>query len=222
MARILGKLAGKVVKKYNNLTQDTAGVLTGPINKLWRAKIHLNRLTSGLPKDTAPRGKLFNPNGALGERERSSKNPVLNSSLQSIRRLQLQHGNLKIDKDDPAQGRTVVENNKLYGVSQDIRKLNQVIIYNTNVSPYQYIVLQNRPLSFDFRGETTWATIKSMGRNTPMYHYTGSEDIVQFNVSWYCDDPDNPAEVLTKCRLLESWSKSNAYQAAPPILQIQW
>ena len=47
-------------------------------------------------------------------------------------------------------------------------------------------------------------------------------DIVQFNVSWYCDDPDNPAEVLTKCRLLESWSKSNAYQAAPPILQIQW
>ena len=54
MARILGKLAGKVVKKYNNLTQDTAGVLTGPINKLWRAKIHLNRLTSGLPKDTAP------------------------------------------------------------------------------------------------------------------------------------------------------------------------
>ena len=82
--------------------------------------------------------------------------------------------------------------------------------------------LQNRPLSFDFRGETTWATIKSMGRNTPMYHYTGSEDIVQFNVSWYCDDPDNPAEVLTKCRLLESWSKSNAYQAAPPILQIQW
>ena len=24
MARILGKLAGKVVKKYNNLTQDTA------------------------------------------------------------------------------------------------------------------------------------------------------------------------------------------------------
>lgn len=39
MARILGKLAGKVVKKYNNLTQDTAGVLTGPINKLWRAKL---------------------------------------------------------------------------------------------------------------------------------------------------------------------------------------
>lgn len=222
MARILGKLAGKVVKKYNNLTQDTAGVLTGPINKpqeigACSGQPVLNPFGSVIFENGSPGGF-----GALGERERSSKNPVLNSSLQSIRRLQLQHGNLKIDRDDPAQGRTVVENNKLYGVSQDVRKLNQVIIYNTNVSPYQYIVLQNRPLSFDFRGETTWATIKSMGRNTPMYHYTGSEDIVQFNVSWYCDDPDNPAEVLTKCRLLESWSKSNAYQAAPPILQIQW
>lgn len=118
MARILGKLAGKVVKKYNNLTQDTAGVLTGPLNKLWRAKIRLNRLTSSLPKDTAPRGKQFNPNGALGERERSSKNPLLNSSFQSVRRLQLQHWKIKIDRDDPAQGRTVVENNKLYGVSK--------------------------------------------------------------------------------------------------------
>lgn len=222
MARILGKLAGKVVKKYNNLTQDTAGVLTGPANKLWRAKIHLNRLTSGLPKDTAPQGKLFNPNGALGETTRSSKNPIINGELRNIRRLILQHNNLKIDDKDPAQGRSVSDNMAKFQVSQDIRNLNQVIIYNTNVSPYQYIVLQNRPMNIDFRGETTWATIKSMGRNTPMYHYTGSEDIVQFNVSWYCDDPENPAEVLVKCRLLESWSKSNAYQAAPPILQIQW
>ena len=36
MARILNQAAGKIVKKYNDLTQDTAGVLTGPLNKLWR------------------------------------------------------------------------------------------------------------------------------------------------------------------------------------------
>ena len=45
MARILNQAAGKVVKKYNDLTQDTAGVLTGPLNKLWRARILLNRAT---------------------------------------------------------------------------------------------------------------------------------------------------------------------------------
>lgn len=55
MARVLNKAAGKVVEKYNDLTRDTAGVLTGPLNKLWRARILLNRVTSPLPKDDAPR-----------------------------------------------------------------------------------------------------------------------------------------------------------------------
>ena len=59
------------------------------------------------------------------------------------------------------------------------------------VNPTQYITLQNRPPELDFRGETTWATIKSMGRNTPMYHFTGAEDIIQFNVSCYCNDQEN-------------------------------
>lgn len=51
MARVLNKAAGKVV----DLTRDTAGVLTGPLNKLWRARILLNRTISTLPKDDAQR-----------------------------------------------------------------------------------------------------------------------------------------------------------------------
>lgn len=49
MARVLNKAAGKVVEKYD-LTRDTAGVLTGPLNKLWRARILLNRTLSTLPR----------------------------------------------------------------------------------------------------------------------------------------------------------------------------
>lgn len=49
MARVLNKAAGKVVEKYNDL------VLTGPLNKLWRARILLNRTISTLPKDDAQR-----------------------------------------------------------------------------------------------------------------------------------------------------------------------
>lgn len=106
--------------------------------------------------------------------------------------------------------------------SDSIAKGNKVIIFNINQSPYQYIELQNRPTSLDFRGETTWAVIKSMGRNLPMYHYTSAEDVIQMNISWYCNDPDNPAEVINKCRLLEAWSKANGYQSAPPVLKISW
>ena len=43
MARVLNKAAGKVVEKYNDLTRDSAAVLTGPLNKLWGDRIYLNR-----------------------------------------------------------------------------------------------------------------------------------------------------------------------------------
>lgn len=99
---------------------------------------------------------------------------------------------------------------------------NKVIIFNNNNSPYQYIELQNRPPQVQFQGESTWAVIKSMGRNTPMYHYVGAEEVIQMNISWYCNDPDNPGEVINKCRLLESWTKADGYTLAPPVLQIGW
>jgi hypothetical protein len=123
---------------------------------------------------------------------------------------------------DPAKGNKNTTNYRNFEAKADVIYQNEVRIYNMTVNPTQYITLQNRPPELDFRGETTWATIKSMGRNTPMYHYTGSEDIIQFNVSWFCNDPDNPKEVITKCRLLEMWTKANSYQASPPILKIEW
>lgn len=100
---------------------------------------------------------------------------------------------------------------------------NRVIrLYNMVTSPTQYIEFQTIPKELSIDSESTWAIIYSMGRNTPMYHYTGSESILDFEVSWYCNDPDNPAEVATKCRLLEAWSKANGYGASPPILKLQW
>lgn len=226
MARKLNKLAGNVVEKYNDLTRDTAGVLTGPLNKLWRARIFLNRATSGLPKDNPDKGKTYEPNNQLGERQ-TSKNPTLNQKLQAKYRMELKHqveGGVPFgyEEMDPAKGVDQMSNRGDIDLMSGYINNNKVTIYNLMANPYQYIQLQNRPPSLDFRGETTWATIKSMGRNTPMYHYTGSEDIIQFNVSWFCNDPENPAEVINKCRLLEAWSKSNGYQASPPLLKLEW
>lgn len=223
MARVLNKAAGKVVEKYNDLTRDTAGVLTGPLNKLWRARILLNRTISTLPKDDAQKGKLYDPNGVIGEAQISSKNPTLNKQLQAKWRMELQFPRLEEGEGvDPAKGNKNTTNYRNFEAKADIIYQNEVRIYNMTVNPTQYITLQNRPPELDFRGETTWATIKSMGRNTPMYHFTGAEDIIQFNVSWYCNDPENPEEVINKCRLLEAWTKANGYQSAPPIVKIEW
>ena len=223
MARILGQAAGKVIEKYNDLTRDTAGVLTGPLNKLWRARILLNRATSTLPKDSALKGKIYDPNGVPGEAQISSKNPTLHKQLQAKWRMELQFPRQEEGEGvDPAKGNKNTTNYRNFEVKADIRYQNEVRIYNMSANPTQYITLQNRPPELDFRGETTWATIKSMGRNTPMYHFTGAEDIIQFNVSWFSTTLDNPEEVINKCRLLEAWTKANGYQAAPPIIQIEW
>lgn len=227
MAKLLnkyvGEFAGKAVSKYNDLTQDTAGVLTGPLNKLWRARILLNRATSTLPKDTALKGKVYDPNGVWGEAQISSKNPRLNKELQEKWRLELQYPRVsETGGPDPAVGNKSITNQRNFEVNSESRFMNEIRIWNLSVDPQQYITLQNRPPELDFRGETTWATIKSMGRNTPMYHYTGAEDIIQFNVSWYSTSLENPREVINKCRVLEAWSKANGYQAAPPILKIEW
>lgn len=95
-----------------------------------------------------------------------------------------------------------------------------VYIINRTISPYQVLKIQNRPSQLEVQPETSWAVVKSMGRNNPFYQYTGSEDTISFDVSWYCNDPNNRDEVLLKCRLLESWSKSNGYLSSPPILEL--
>lgn len=99
---------------------------------------------------------------------------------------------------------------------------NQIIIINTNVSPVMSIALQNRPSSMQVNPMSYWVSVKSMGRNNPFMMYTGGEDSIQLEVSWFVNDPNNRSEVLTKCRLLESWSRADGYMASPPTLKISW
>lgn len=106
---------------------------------------------------------------------------------------------------------------------QTVRTINNsIIIFNTHTSPYTSIVIQNRPNEIQVNPQSTWVAIKSMGRNNPFYMYTGGEDTITFDISWYVSDPDHLEEVLAKCRLLESWTKANGYDQAPPTLKISW
>ena len=236
MANWISKQKGKLLDPYLKLTSDPHSVLTSEVNKLWRAKILLNRRTSGLPKDSAQTGRSYNPNnqvsGSFYELRKPKSNPKANEVTKTEFRTHLKGGYTNkpsFELDAPYDGKRdeIIISRQPLTRHQAIKAVNtgrnQVIIYNlTSNGSYAYIVLQNRPNEIEFRGETSWAKISSMGRNTPMYHYTGAEDVLQFNISWYCSDPNNPAEVVSKCRLLESWTKANGYLAGPPILKIQW
>lgn len=246
----IGRTATGVISDLSQTFVDkNGGLVQGDINKVWRAKILLDRLggpatgrTLGLSKDDADTGKSTIPNKVPNPKVKQpggSPLPSQNEILGYEWRSKLVKGELRprvVDEetferlklDDSTSktfkvSRTQKEREKLHDKIKGHHR-NEIIIFNLNGKDenYQYIILQNRPPELEFQGETSWATIKSFGRNLPMYHFTGAEDKIQLQISWFCNDPDRPWEVVQKCRLLEAWSKSNGYVSGPPVLQIDW
>lgn len=202
---------------------DTNQWSMGNINKAWRSLILINRERSGNVKDPYLSESTDPAKSGNLTKNKTTREEDINGGV----RIYHDDGRIAVLAGNNPDMVSSIESEALAAIDKGKRLLNaktqnRVIIYNISSTPYQYIELQVRPASLDFKGETTWASIKSMGRNTPMYHYTGAEDTLQFNTSWFRTDPNHPDEVVNKCRLLEAWSKSDGYNAAPPILMIQW
>lgn len=224
----IGKFVGEMVQQYHELlnpNEPIGDILTHTVvTGAWRVAILVKQKTSKNPAVNPLKKSrtLFKDTPTTDQdKDRAKKRSIDNDFISDHRAI----GPHQVKSREPQITFNTAPFEDLNNAKRNFHNnkgTNQIIIYNTLESPYQRLVLQNRPHSLDFKGETSWAVIHSMGRNTQMYHYTGSEDIIQFNISWYVDDPNNREEVLTKCRLLEAWSKSNGYVSAPPLLQIEW
>ena len=230
--------------------EKTGGLTSGDINKVWRLKILTDKLGGpasgrimGLPRDSASTGKKNIPNKLPNQKVCQAGGypiPKMNEASKKVWKADLNEGlmrpvgnvdgdhyeSLPVDQPDTKTFKVSRTSKDRKDVSQQAsnHRRNEIIIFNMNSTDngYQYITLQNRPPELEFQGETAWATIKSFGRNVPMYHFTGAEDKIQLQISWFCNDPERPWEVIQKCRLLEAWSKADGYYAGPPILQIDW
>lgn len=200
----VAKGLGKVNKAINDATSYISPITTSYVNKLWRTAIVLHRNTH------YPHAKISKVDPAKGQ------NTKLNEETrEQVKKYLFSPENAEVTFNTEPY-------TKLASLKKTGEGSNQIILYNLTSKPYEYIVIQNRPNQLEFRGETSWASIKSMGRNTPMYHFTGAEDVVQFNITWFCNDADHMDEVVNKCRFLEAWTKANGYQASPPVIRIQW
>lgn len=197
--KIHGVLQEALLKPFDNSTVGQAAV--GPATYLWRARILANRLTSlkaqriVLPTEIDPAKKNINTGV---------------SALQATKRRAL----LKVPKP------------KLKATPTVNTVKNQIIIINPNTNAdgngtYESIVIQGKPSEVNIESENHWVAVRTNGRNNPFYMYTGSEDTISFDISWYSTQPDRK-DVIKKCRLLESWSKADAYAASPPELWISW
>lgn len=228
----------KEVLNPDTYTEGTIleGVSLMGLNKLWRSKLLINRATSNKEKD----GKAFkdlqkvndtvNLHTTRTESTAQMKSPSMGDGNNPVTlRRQVQRGGLNTReevKKEEYKGRTVGENmtslNEKKQKAHVSQSGNSIIIVSPFTSPYQALELQCRPDEIQVTPQSTWAAVSSMGRNNPFRMYTGGEDTIQFDICWYCNDPNNRGEVVTKCRLLESWSKANGYMAAPPVLQLLW
>lgn len=229
----VGRYVMQPINDFTSLDQVT-DITTSELNKLWRAKILLDRATrpakTGGKASITPEAKLHK-NNIRADRGVNPKTGITESSIRvdvnkAAREVEEQQKELQrkettvsfVEDNTPLEERKIKYDKR---TNESLTK-KRIQIYNISSDPITYLELQTYPEKVSFQGESTWAVINSMGRNTPMYHFTGAESIIQLNISWYCDDPANPADVLAKCKLLEAWSKGNGYISAPPILKLNW
>ena len=156
---------------------DKCKILTQPCFYSWHPEAYYNpgaiafempaesvtKVTETETKATIAPGNAPSENGFIANflDEFEHRNPFIRGSRNDLA--------LKLGRAAASKGFSQEETKKLtelfaqhYAATdftmQDIRKLNQVIIYNTNVSPYQYIVLQNRPVEREKVAEETGAS----------------------------------------------------------------
>lgn len=77
------------------------------------------------------------------------------------------------------------------------------------------------PRELKYTPESNFKAIASMGRNTPLYHYTGGEDTLEFEIDWFAEK-EHRYDVIQNCKWLESLSKNDGYDAPPSPVILHW
>lgn len=85
---------------------------------------------------------------------------------------------------------------------------------------YSFIELPTVPLELSYSMNSRFIAIATIGRNNPHYHYTGSEDQLEFTVDWFSDS-FGFEDVIFNCRWLETLTKNNRYKK-PHRIKLQW
>lgn len=216
MASLIGKPLGKVAQEVADLEQGR--IFQSPLNKVWRALILINRATSPMAKaEPNKTGKVHDAKN-LHVARKGSFSLAQAQDPWTQNRIAAETAGVSPEQILKAKSIDYTVANKL--TSELIK--NDIVIANLNVSPAVSLVIQNRPDRLRVEPAATWAAVKSMGRNNPFYFYTGGEDTITFDISWYSVDAEHRDDVVNKCRLLESWARADGYSASPPTLRIQW
>lgn len=111
----------------------------------------------------------------------------------------------------------------------DAKNNRRVVLVNTT-NPRDYVSLQTIP-RIQSVPTANWVAVNSMGRNDPWAMYTGGEEKITMDLTWYSEAPSFISlenylayrwKVVENVLKLVSWSRANGYAQAPPVIKILW
>lgn len=218
----VGKLIGNVLGLAHSALSNNvvSEITTSQLTALWRLRILLNRTIYPGPSDKETKASALSKDAwNFHYPTPNSKSPAMFQDPWEGKKIRADFVEMSYEEYFKAAAP------KHLALFQEMRKpaaRNDIIIVNKNTSPATTIILQNRPDEMSVEPVPKWGAVHSMGRNNPFMIYGGSEDTITLEISWYSTDENYRDDVLTKCRLLESWTKADGYNAAPPTLNIIW
>lgn len=204
------KINPKLNPHWGENKRSVEALSSTAVTKAWRLRLILNRLTSTKEKTKhlSQPGPMPNPGTKTTKTTETIHIPQRRNQIL-----------FQVPKEITGDEHNGVHK---YLVERTIRQVkNKIIIINSNTTPATQIEIQGMPSTMDINPESTWAKVKSIGRNNPFMFYIGGEDSISFDISWYSLQEDRE-DVITKCKLLKSWTRADGYSKSPPTLLIQW
>jgi len=93
--------------------------------------------------------------------------------------------------------------------------------YFVDLDTGETLGMQGLPKKLDYDPKAIFAKIKVPGRNNSWITYSGSEDVLQLDISWYSVTNDK-TDVILRCKWLESMTKADGYLGRNHFCRLQW
>lgn len=81
--------------------------------------------------------------------------------------------------------------------------------------------LQGMPTVINIDPNSKFSAVGSPQRNNPLYIFSGSEDVIEFELSWFTNDPKR-IDVIGRCKWLEIATKADGYKGRPHYFRFMW
>lgn len=94
-------------------------------------------------------------------------------------------------------------------------------LYLTALSSLERLEIQFVPNEISPSRQANWSEIAIVGRNNPLYHYTGGTNSLSLTLDFHSVEEDR-SDVVRKCRLLESWAMNNSYNNPPERIKLTY